>query len=136
MKYVHFSIVFILYFEQKNFCLKESKLKSFCFYKGSYYHSTFDQLHDRKKRKDSQETRTVLLIFLLNLKYLGWPYREYIKTTRNGGFCEGLHSENDFKAVLANFCCYDYDANNSEAVQNIAADQKGYCKCSSCVTVC
>ena len=98
--------------------------------------STFDQLHGHKKRKDSLETRAILLIFLLNLKYLGWPYREYMKTARDGGFCEGLLSENDFNVVLANFYCYDYDANISEAVQNIAADQKGYRKCSSYVTVC
>ena len=98
--------------------------------------STFDQLHGHKKQKDSLETRVVLLIFLLNLKYLGWPYREYIKTAKNGGFCEGLLSENGFKAVLVNFYCYDYDANNSEAVQNIATDQKDYRKCSLCVIVC
>ena len=37
-------------------------------------------------------------------------------------FCEKLPSENDFEAVLANFCCYDYDygANASEAVQKIS----------------
>ena len=31
-----------------------------------------------------------------------------------------------FEAVLAFFCCYDYGANASEAVQKIATDQKGY----------
>ena len=25
------------------------------------------------------------------------PYRKYIKTTKNGGFCEELLSENDFR---------------------------------------
>ena len=35
------------------------------------------------------------------------PYRKYIKTAKNGGFCE-LISENDFEAVLVNFCCYEY----------------------------
>ena len=30
---------------------------------------------------------------------------------KNGSFCEELLSENDFEAVLANFCCYDYGAN-------------------------
>ena len=39
--------------------------------------------------------------FCLNLKYLGWPYREYIKRAKNSGFCEELPSENDFEAVLA-----------------------------------
>ena len=36
------------------------------------------------------------------------PYRKYIKTAKNGGFCEELLSENDFEAVLVNFCCYEY----------------------------
>ena len=45
---------------------------------------------------------------------------------KNGGFCEGLFNENDFEAVLATFCCYDYGTNASEAVQKIATDQKDY----------
>ena len=45
------------------------------------------------------------------------PYRKYIKTAKNGDFCEELLSENDFEAVLVNFCCYEYSANASEAVQ-------------------
>ena len=46
---------------------------------------------------------------------------KYIKTAENGGFCgEELLSENDFEAVLANFCCYEYGANVSEAVQKIS----------------
>ena len=48
------------------------------------------------------------------------PYRKYIKTAKNGGFCEELLSENDFEAVLVNFCCYEYGANASEAVQKIS----------------
>ena len=35
------------------------------------------------------------------------------------GFCEELLSENDFEAVLVNFCCYEYGANASEAVQKM-----------------
>ena len=31
-------------------------------------------------------------------------------------------SENDFDAVLATFCCYDYGANFSEAVEKIFTD--------------
>ena len=46
-------------------------------------------------------------------------YRKYIKTAKNGGFCEELLSENDFEAVLVNFCCYEYGANVSESVQKI-----------------
>ena len=68
------------------------------------------------------------------MKYLGWPYREYIKTAKNDGFCKELISENDFEIVLATFCCYDYGANASKIVQKIATDQKDYRKCSSCVS--
>ena len=32
-------------------------------------------------------------------KYLGWPYRAYIKKAKNDYFWEELASENDFKAV-------------------------------------
>ena len=52
-----------------------------------------------------------------------------------GGFSEELLSENDFETVLATLGCYDYSANVSEAIQKIAADQKDYPKCSSCVIV-
>ena len=52
-----------------------------------------------------------------------------------GGFSEELLSENDFETVLATLGCYDYSANVSEAIQKIAADQKYYPKCSSCVIV-
>ena len=55
--------------------------------------------------------------FGLNLKYLGWPYREYIKTAKNGSFCEELLLEIDFEAVFSQlwlWCqCF------SEAVQKI-----------------
>ena len=54
---------------------------------------------------------------------------------KNGGFCEELLSENNFEAVLANFCCYDYGANSSEVVQKIATNQKDYHKCSSCFSL-
>ena len=37
-----------------------------------------------------------------------FPYRKYIKTAKNGGFCDELLSENDFEAVLINFCWYEY----------------------------
>ena len=30
------------------------------------------------------------------------------QNSKNGGFCEELLSENDFEAVLVNFCCYKY----------------------------
>ena len=50
--------------------------------------------------------------------------------------CQELLSKNEFAAVLATFCCYDYGVNVSEAVQKIATDQKDYHKCSSCVILC
>ena len=65
----------------------------------------------------------------MNLKYLGWLYRAYIKTAKNGGFCEELLSGNGFEVVLATFCCYDHGVNASKAVQKIAADQKEYHMC-------
>ena len=74
--------------------------------------------------------------FCFNLKYLGWPYRAYIKTAKNGDFCEELLNENDFEAVWATFCCYDHGAKAFEAVQKITTDQKKYRKCSSCVIIC
>ena len=43
-------------------------------------------------------------------------------------FNEGFLSEDDFKAALAFLCCWDYDANSSEAVEKIATDQKDYYK--------
>ena len=42
------------------------------------------------------------------------------QTAKYGGFCEELVSENDFEAVLVNFCCYEYGANASKAVQKIS----------------
>ena len=53
----------------------------------------------------------------------------------NGDLCEELLTENDFEAVLVTFCCYDFGAKASEAVQKIAADQKEYRKCSLCVII-
>ena len=70
--------------------------------------------------------------FCSNVKYLGWPYRLYIKIAKNGNFGEELHSENDFKAVLGTFCSYDHGVRTSEAVQKIASDQIEYWKCYLC----
>ena len=59
--------------------------------------------HRRKKQKDSVETRVVLQIFSLELEISEVTlHREYIKTAKNGGFCEELLSENYFEAVLVN----------------------------------
>ena len=76
--------------------------------------------HSHKTQKDNLETQVFFVIFWLELKYLEWLYREYIKTAKNGNFCEELLGEIDFKVILANFCCYGYGANASEAVQKIS----------------
>ena len=47
------------------------------------------------------------------------------KQQKNGGFCEELLIEHDFEAVLANFCCYEYDANVSETVQKVSGGGVG-----------
>ena len=74
--------------------------------------------------------------FCLNLNYLGWPYRAYIKTAKNGNFCLELLSKNDFETVLVMFCCYDHGAKASDKVQKIATDQKEYRKYFLCVIIC
>ena len=67
-----------------------------------------------KKRKDTLWKYGLhCWYFCLNLKYLGWSYGEYIKTAKYVGFCGELEGENDFEAVLATFCCYNYGANAS-----------------------
>ena len=50
----------------------------------------------------------------LDLKYFGCPYKEYIKTAKNGSFWEELLSGRFFEVILANLCCYDFGANASE----------------------
>ena len=86
--------------------------------------------HSHKKRKDSLEHGPYCWYFRLNLKYLGWSYRVYIKTAKNGDFWEEFRSENDFEAILATFCCYDHCAKASEAVL------KMFLECSLCVIIC
>ena len=80
--------------------------------------------------------RTYYWYFHMNLKYLGWQYRAYIKTAKNGDFCEEFLSKSDFEAVLATFGCCNHGAKASEAVHKIATDQKEYRKCFSCVVIC
>ena len=60
-----------------------------------------------------------MLIFWLELEIFGVVVQRIHKMAKNGSFCEEMLSENDFQADLANFCCYDYGANASEAVQKI-----------------
>ena len=92
--------------------------------------------NSHKKRKDSLETRVVLLIFFLELEISGVAVEGIHQTATNGDFCFELLSKNDFEAVLVTFCCYDHGAKAFEEVQKIATDQKEYCKCSLCVIIC
>ena len=46
-------------------------------------------------------------------------HTENTAAIKNGGSCEQLLSENDFEAVLVNFCCDPYGA-NAEAIQKIS----------------
>ena len=75
------------------------------------------------------------MIFSFELETFGVAVQRIHQNSKKDGFCEELLSENDFEAVLANFCCYDYGGNASEAVHKIATDQKDYRKCSLCVIV-
>ena len=69
---------------------------------------------------NSWKHRLYLLIFSLELEIFGVVVQKMHQNSKNGGFCEELLSENDFEAVLVNFCCYEYGANASEAVQKIS----------------
>ena len=66
----------------------------------------------------------MLLIFLLKLE-ICWVTVQGIEQ-KISAFSEDFLHENDFEAVLATLCCYDYRVNASEAVQNIVIDQKDY----------
>ena len=44
-------------------------------------------------------------------------------------------SGDDFEVVLVIFCCYNYVANASEAVEKITADEKDYYKCPLQITI-
>ena len=82
------------------------------------------------------ETRAVLLIFSLELEIPVVAIQRIHENSERWWLTVEFLSENDFEAVLATFCCHDYGANASEAVQKIASDQKDYHKCSSCVIAC
>ena len=42
----------------------------------------------------------------MNLKYLEWSHRAYIKTAKNDDICQELLGGNDLGAILATFCGY------------------------------
>ena len=77
----------------------------------------------------------LIYLFSLELEICVVAVQRIHQNSKNGGFCEELLSENDFEAVLANFCCHDHCVNASEAVQKIATDQQDYHKHYSCVIV-
>ena len=70
----------------------------------------------------------VLLIFWLEREISGVTVQGIYQNIKKWQLCEELLSESDFEAVLATSCCYDYGGNASEAIQEIATDQKGYQK--------
>ena len=84
------------------------------------------------KRKNSLETRVVMLISLLELEISGVAVQSIIhqNSKKKDEFSEELLSENDFNSFLAIFCCYDHGAKASAAVQ------KEYRKCSLCIMIC
>ena len=61
-----------------------------------------------------------MLIFLLEFEISGVALQRIHQKSKNSGFCEEFISENDFEAVLVNFCFCDYGANAPEAVQKIS----------------
>ena len=88
--------------------------------------------HSHKKRKDSLETRAVLLIFLLELELSGVAVQGIYQNSKK----LKLLCKNNFKAVLVTFCCYAHGNKASEKVQKIATDKKEYRKCFLYVIIC
>ena len=78
--------------------------------------------HSQRKRKDSLETRAVLLIFSLELEISRVAVQSIHQKAKNGDFYEELLSESGFEVVLATFCCCDHGAKAFEAVQKIAIE--------------
>ena len=72
----------------------------------------------------------------LEHKISGVAVQNIHQTNKKQWVCEELLSENDFEAVLAAFCCYDYGTYTSETVETIATDQNDYRKWFSCGIVC
>ena len=72
--------------------------------------------YSHKKRKNSLETRDVLLIFPFEYETSVVVVQRIHQNSKEGGFSVEVLRENDFEAFLATFCCYDYGANASEAL--------------------
>ena len=88
-----------------------------------------------KKRKDSLETRAVLLILLLELEIFVVAVQSIHQNSKKLQLCEELFCRNESEAVLATFCYY-HSAKAFEAVQKVATNQKEHRKCSLCVSIC
>ena len=84
--------------------------------------------HSHKKRKDSLETRAILLMFLLELELSGVAVQGIYQNSKK----LKLLCKNNFKAVLVTFCCYAHGVKASEKVQKIATDKKECRKCFLC----
>ena len=60
------------------------------------------------------QTETAIFLATMHEKtimassYLKFSIQKIHQNSKNGGFCEELLSENNFEAVLGNFCCYKY----------------------------
>ena len=85
--------------------------------------------HSHKKRKNSLETQTVLLIFSVELEISGVVVQSIHQSSKKRKLLP-LLSKNEFKSVLATFCCYEQGTKASEEVQKIATDHKEDHKCS------
>ena len=57
----------------------------------------------------------------MSYSYLNFSIKKIHQSSKKWSLCEELRSENDFEAVLVNFCGYEFGAkpNASEAVQKI-----------------
>ena len=107
--YLNFLKIFLSFW---NFRLQYYKNQSIRL--NSWHHSYKKQIQIVWKQK------SYLLIFSLELEIFGVAVKTIHQKVKNGCFCEELLSENDFEAVLVNFCRYNYSANTSEAVQKIS----------------
>ena len=88
--------------------------------------------HSNRSHKKRKDRKHGLYCSYFHLKYMGWPYRWYIRTVKYGDIREELFSE----MILVTSCCYGLGAMASETVLKIARDEKVYRKCSTCVIIC
>ena len=104
--YFFFNISFIL-----NFCVDGHPANE-SIHLNSWHHS-------HKNQKDSLETQVLLLIFWLKLEIFGVAIQNTSKQQKIVVFVRNCLVKMTLRLFLANFCCYDYGANASEAFQKI-----------------